>query len=171
MLVAGVVLLASAAAFAAVMRADRTHPPTAGMDHAWLSVMMQIRNTPLIGVFKVLSFSCGPDGGTIIVATACVLLLIMRRWRTALYLAAALAAGAASSQLVKHAVQRHRPAHPLVTADVGSFPSGHVITTLGVGIALTVAFARPGHRRLPLAVVAVATALMMFCRTTWRRTG
>jgi membrane-associated phospholipid phosphatase len=165
MLTAGTALLALAAAFAGVMRAIRAHPPVAAMDHWWLSLMTGIRNTPLTDAFKVLSLICGPDGGTVIVAVLCVMLLVVRRWRTALYLAVAEAAGSASSQLVKHIVDRHRPAHPLVTADVGSFPSGHVITTLSVGIALAVVFARPGHRRYPLAGVAVATALMMFCRT------
>jgi membrane-associated phospholipid phosphatase len=99
------------------------------------------------------------------VAVLCALLLVSGRWRTALYIALAEASGSACSQLVKHVVLRHRPPHPLVTADLGSFPSGHVITTLGVGLALTVAFTRPGHRRYPLAAVAAATAVMMFGRT------
>lgn len=60
---------------------------------------------------------------------------------------------------------RHRPPRSLVTAGLGSFPSGHVITTLGVGLALTVAFTRPGRRRYPLAAATAATALMMFART------
>jgi membrane-associated phospholipid phosphatase len=162
---AGVVLLATAAAFAVVMRADIGHPPVAGMDRAWLSLVAGTRNAPLTGLFKMLSLIGGPVGATIIVAAACAALLAIRRWRTALYLALTEASGSASSQLVKHAVLRHRPPHPLVSADLGSFPSGHVITTLGVGLALTVAFARPGRRGCALVMVAAATALMMFCRT------
>jgi membrane-associated phospholipid phosphatase len=165
MLVAGIVLLACAAAFAGVMRADLAHPPVAGLDHDWLSLVAGTRTGALTDLFKALSLVGGPVGATIIVAVLCVLLLVVGRWRTALYIALAEASGSACSQLVKHAVLRHRPPHPLVTADLGSFPSGHVITTLGVGLALTVAFTRPGHRRYPLAVVAAATALMMFGRT------
>jgi membrane-associated phospholipid phosphatase len=164
MLVAGILLLACAAAFAGVMRADLAHPPVAGLDHGWLSVVADTRAATLTDLFKALSLIGGPVGATILVAVLCVLLLVVGRWRTALYIGLAEASGSACSQLVKHVVLRHRPPHPLVAADLGSFPSGHVITTLGVGLALTVAFTRPGHRRYPLVTVAGATALMMFGR-------
>jgi undecaprenyl-diphosphatase len=164
-LAAACCLLLAAAAFAGVMRADSARPPVTGLDQAWLSVVAQTRDAGLTGLFKVLSLIGGPVGGTVIVAVICLALLALCRWRTALYIALAEAAGSGCSQLVKHIVLRHRPPHPLVTADLGSFPSGHVITTLGVGLALAVAFARPGHRRRALAGVAAATALMMYCRT------
>src|SRR2546422_769457 len=57
------------------------------------------------------------------------------------------------------------PPHPLVRADFGSFPSGHVITTIVVGLALVAVLSRPGRRGLPLTGVAIAAALMMCCRT------
>ncbi len=164
-LVAACCLLLAAAAFAGVMRADSARPPVTGLDQAWLSVVARTRDAGLTGLFKVLSLIGGPVGGTAIAAVICLVLLALRRWRTALYIALAEAAGSGCSQLIKHIVLRHRPPHPLVTADLGSFPSGHVITTLGVGLALAVAFARPGHRRWALAGVTAATALMMFCRT------
>jgi membrane-associated phospholipid phosphatase len=165
LLVAGCCLLLLATAAAGAMRAQLPHPSVAGLDHAWLSAVTRSRSAGLTELFKVLSLIGGPVGGTIIVAAGCLALLTMRRWRTALYIALAEASGSACSQLIKHAVLRHRPPHPLVTADLGSFPSGHVITTLGVGLALTVAFFRPGHRRYALAAVAGVTALMMYCRT------
>lgn len=113
----------------------------------------------------MLSLIGGPVGGTIIVAVLRLALLAVRRWRTALYIALAEAAGSACSQLIKHVVLRHQPPHPLVTADLGSFPSGRVITTLGVGLALMVAFTRPGcYRRYALAAVAAATAPMKVSR-------
>ena len=165
LLVAACGLLLAAAAFAAVMRAELARPPTSGLDRAWLFAVAQTRTAGLTDLFKWLSVIGGPIGGTVIVAAICLVLLGLRRWRTALYLALAEAAGSGCSQLIKHLVLRHRPPHPLVTADLGSFPSGHVITTLSVGLALVVAFTRPGHRRYALAGVAVATALMMYCRT------
>jgi membrane-associated phospholipid phosphatase len=165
MLVAACCLLLAAAAFAGVMRADSARPPVTGLDQAWLSAVAQTRDVGLTGLFKVLSLIGGPVGGTVIVAVICLALLAVRRWRTALYITLAEAAGSGCSQLIKHVVLRHRPPHPLVTADLGSFPSGHVITTLGVGLALAVAFTRPGHRRWALAGVAAATVLMMYCRT------
>lgn len=164
-LAAGLALLALAAAFAAVMRADRARPPVLGLDTGWLSLVRGIRSTPLTDVFKVLSLIGGPDGATIIVCVLCAGLLVIARWRTAIYLGLAEALGSTCSDLIKHFVLRHRPPYPLVTANIGSFPSGHVITTVGVGLALTFACTRPGHRRLALAAVAVAGLLMMFCRT------
>jgi membrane-associated phospholipid phosphatase len=164
-LLAGLMLLAGAAAFAAVMAADRGHLPVAGMDRAWLSTVSGTRNAPLTDVFKVLSLICGPDGATVIVAVLCIALTVVRRWRTALYLALAEACGSGCSDLIKLFVQRHRPPHPLVAAAFSSFPSGHVITTIGVGVALTVVFVRPGRRLPVLAAVAAAALLMMYCRT------
>lgn len=165
MLVAGCCMLLLAAAAAGVMRAQLPHPSVGGLDQAWLSLVVRTRSAGLTDLFKVLSLIGGPVGGTIIVAAGCLALLAVRRWWTAFYIALAEAAGSACSQLIKHVVLRHRPSHPLVTVDLGSFPSGHVITTLGVGLALTVAFTRPGHRRYALTAVAAATALMMYCRT------
>jgi membrane-associated phospholipid phosphatase len=162
---AGVLLLAIAAAFALVLPADLAHPPVMGMDLGWLALMRSARSTPVTGVFKILSLIGGPDGATIIVSVVCAGLLVIARWRTAVYLALAEPLGSTCSDLTKHLVLRHRPPHPPVAADIGSFPSGHVITTVGVGVALAIIFARPGHRRWALAAVPVAGLLMMFCRT------
>jgi membrane-associated phospholipid phosphatase len=164
-LAAGLALLAVAAAFAAVMRADRARPPVLGLDTGWLSLVRGTRSAPVTDVFKVLSLIGGPYGATIIVCVLCAGLLLIARWRTVIYLGLAEALGSTCSDLVKHFVLRHRPPHPLVAANIGSFPSGHVITTVGVGLALTFAFSRPGHRRAALCVVAAAGLLMIFCRT------
>ena len=168
MLAAGVALLALAAAFAAVMAANPMRPPTAGLDRWWLSVVTTWQAEPLTRAAQVLSYVAGPWGGTIVVAVMAVLLLWRRRIWTAVFLALAEACGSGASQLIKHLVGRPRPPHPLVQADFGSFPSGHVITTIVVGLALVAALSRPGHRKLPLIGVAVATALIMCCRTYLR---
>ena len=97
-----------------------------------------------------------------------VLLLWRRHIWTAVFLALAEACGSGASQLIKHLVERPRPPHPLVRADFGSFPSGHVITTTVVGLALVAALSRPGRHALPLTGVAIAAALMMCCRTYLR---
>ncbi len=164
-LAAGLALLAVAAAFAIVIRADRARP-VRGMDEGWLSLVRRSRSAPVTDGFKILSLIGGPVGATIIVCALGAGLLVVARWRTVIYLGLAEALGSTCSDLIKHYVYRHRPPHPLVVADIGSFPSGHVITTVGVGIALTVIFTtRPGRRRWALAAVAAAGLLMMFCRT------
>ena len=115
-----------------------------GMDEGWLSLVRRSRSAPVTDGFKILSLIGGPVGATIIVCVLGAGLLAVARWRTVIYLGLAEALGSTCSDLIKHYVYRHRPPHPLVVADIGSFPSGHVITTVGVGIALTVIFARAG---------------------------
>ena len=168
MLAAGVALLAVAAAFAALIAAEPVRPFTAPLDRWWLSVVTPWQARPLTRAGEVLSYLAGPWGGTVVVVILVVLLLWRRRIWTAVFLALAEACGSGSSQLIKHLVERPRPPHPLVRADFGSFPSGHVITTLVVGLALVAALSRPGRRVLPLTGVAIAAALMMCCRTYLR---
>lgn len=166
LLVTGITLLAVALAAAVFVRQELPSLPFAGMDRDWLAAVSTLRDAALTAAFKVISLIGGPLGATILIAVLAVFLLLARRWRTALFLALVQACGSTCSTLIKHLVLRPRPAHPLVSADIGSFPSGHVITTLGVGIALAVALTRPGSgRRLALAAVAAATALMMLVRT------
>ena len=100
---------------------------------------------PLTRAAQVLSYVAVPWGGTIVVAVMAVLLLWRRRIWTAVFLALAEACGSGVSQLIKHLVGRPRPPHPLVQADFGSFPSGHVIiiTTIVVGLASVAALSRP----------------------------
>jgi membrane-associated phospholipid phosphatase len=168
MLAAGLALLAGSAGFAALIAADPVRPPTAGLDRWWLSQVTGWQATPLTRAGEVLSYAGGPWGGTVLVAIMVALLLWRRRVRTAVFLALAEACGSGASQLIKHLVVRPRPPHPLVRADFGSFPSGHVITTVVVGLVLVAALSRPGRRRLPLAGVVTAAVIMMCCRTYLR---
>jgi undecaprenyl-diphosphatase len=159
-LAAGMALLALAA--------GPTRPFTARLDRWWLSLVTSWQSTPLIQVAKALSYVAGPWGGTIVVAAVVILLLRRRRFWTAAFLALAEACGSACSQVIKHLVERPRPPHPLVRADFGSFPSGHVITTTVVGLALAAVLLRPGRRTIPLIGVAVAAAMIISCRTYLR---
>jgi undecaprenyl-diphosphatase len=168
MLAAGLVLLALAAGFAALVAANPVRPPTAGLDGWWLDQVRGWQATPLTRTGQVLSYVGGPWGGTVIVAVLAGILLWRRRWRTALFLALAEACGSGASQLIKHLAVLPRPPDPLVAADFGSFPSGHVITTIVVGLTLVAGLAAPGRRRLPFALVAVAALVMIGCRTYLR---
>jgi membrane-associated phospholipid phosphatase len=159
-------LLALAAAFAAIVAANPARPPMASLDTAWGSLMRPTRNTVLTDLAKVVSYSAGPLGGSIIAVAVAIFLWFVRKRRiAAVFLAVTPALASGASQLIKHLVLRARPAGGLVTADVGSFPSGHVITTLAVGVALALVLVRPGHWRLPMAAVAAATLVMIWCRT------
>ncbi|MGE5290541.1 MAG: phosphatase PAP2 family protein [Micromonosporaceae bacterium] len=159
-------MLAIAAGFAALVAADPAHPLTFGLDRAWRVTVEPTRGHLLTQGAKIVSLAGGPTGGTVIVIVVAAFLWFLRRRRTgAVFLVATLAVTSGASQLIKHLVLRPRPPGALVPADIGSFPSGHVITSLAVGTALVLVLVRPGHRRVPLAVVAVVTVLMMWCRT------
>lgn len=164
--VAGGMLLALAAGFAALVGADPAHPLTIGLDRSWHAIVEPARDRLITEGAKIVSLAGGPAGGTVIVIVVAAFLWFVRRRRAgAVFLVATLAVSSGASQLIKHLVLRPRPPGALVPADVGSFPSGHVITSLAVGAALVLVLARPGHRRVPLALVAVVTLLMMWCRT------
>ena len=161
----GITLLALAGVFAAFVS---SHPGPLALtaDRAWLSLLQHTRDPFLTGTVKVLTRILGPAGGTVIVAITAVFLWFARRRRIgAVFLAAALAVTSAASVLIKHLVMRPRPPGQLVPADIGSFPSGNVISTLAVGTALVLVLARPGHRRVPLACVVFATLISAWCRT------
>ena len=168
LLVAALALLAAAGAFAAMIAADPLHPPTARLDHWWLATVYGWQQPWLTRAGVAISYLAGPWGGTVLVAIVVLVLLLSRRWWTALFLALVEAAGSGASQLIKHLVRRPRPLHPLVHADFGSFPSGHVITTVAVGLALAAALARPSRRPVWLAGAALAAAIMILTRTYLR---
>jgi membrane-associated phospholipid phosphatase len=162
---AGTALLVLAGAFAALVAAH-PGPMTMTADRTWLAVLQRTRDPFLTEAAKVLSLIGGPTGGTVIVVIVAAFLWFARRQRVgAVFLAATLAVTSSASQLIKHLVLRPRPPDGLVHADIGSFPSGHVITTLAVGTALALVLSRPGHRRVPLAVAAAAALVMIWCRT------
>ena len=161
----GIGLLALAGGFAAFV-SSHPGPLAVTADRAWLSLMQQTRDPFLTGTGKVLTKVLGPAGGTVIVVIVAAFLWFARHRRIgAVFLAASLAVTSGASVLIKHLVMRPRPPGQLVPADIGSFPSGNVISTLAVGTALVLVLARPGHRRVPLACVVLATLVSAWCRT------
>jgi membrane-associated phospholipid phosphatase len=159
-------LLAMAAGFAAVVAQNPAHPPLGGLDKGWGLLLRPMRDAALTDFAKFFGYLAGPLGGTVIaVAVALFLWFARKRKVAAVFVAITPAVTSGASQLIKHLVARARPAGGLVPTDVGSFPSGHVITTLAVGLALTMVLVRPGHRRWALAAVGAATVVMIWCRT------
>jgi membrane-associated phospholipid phosphatase len=100
------------------------------------------------GVFLV------PLGG------ALAFVLAQRRW-AALYLLGASAVSAGVVQLLKVSFGRARPEEILVTADVGSFPSGHVANAATLAVVLIILL----QRRWVWIVGVIYTILMVLSRT------
>ncbi len=133
-----------------------------GVDHAWWTVIGQVR-TPVGTAFAVAFDTVGGSlvsGIGIPVVVLIVLLLTGRRWDAA-YLVAAVVLCAAAVQVTKAILERPRPGDILVSADLGSFPSGHsanaaVLVVVIVCLSNRIWTAVPG---------AVYLAAMMLSRT------
>ena len=128
------------------------------VDTAALLLIKQ--NTPpgLIGFFSAVTWSGAAIFLVPATAVLCALLLLMRRLREAVLLAATMASGWALTYALKMVVNRARPELWSTTWYWGSsFPSGHTLSTAAFSTALTLIATRiwPQSVRvaLPLAVL------------------
>lgn len=162
-LVYGAGLLAAGAAFAAVMLADPAAPFTQSFDTAWREAMLGTRNDALTAVSHLLNLTGGPASLLIMLALLAWWLPTGRRWGAALLFTATLATTVVA-QGVKRLVLRERPADPMVTVDTGSFPSGHVVTTVTFCL-VVVAVMVTARLTAGLVATGVVTLLMVWDRT------
>lgn len=136
---AAALLLAGALAALIVFR---EHNKPFGFELGWMGRLIDYRSEVWTGVALLFNALGGGVIGILVVplGVATALFLLRRRW-AALYFLVASIAGAALVQLIKELVGRPRPTDILVTADFGSFPSGHsanaavIATTLGIILA------------------------------------
>ncbi|MDG4864639.1 phosphatase PAP2 family protein [Streptomyces sp. T-3] len=149
-----------------VVRGDVRRPPFQGLDETWLRWM----GGPHEGVPRALASGLnwfgGPYGALVTLALL-VLLLVLRRWRAALFLFVTVLATQLAVQGLKHLVDRPRPEHPLVRVDHGSFPSGHA-AAMAMTVVVLIALFGPSAgaaRRWWWAVGLVLTLGMMWSRT------
>ena len=112
-------------------------------DAEWLEEMVEHRS-PLWDVPAfAMNFLGGGWFGVIVVpvGVAVALLIGRKRW-SALYFVLASAASAGLVQLLKNLFGRARPEEILVTADFGSFPSGHVANAATIAVAISLILQR-----------------------------
>jgi undecaprenyl-diphosphatase len=107
------------------------------LDEEWAEDVFSLRGP--IGDF----FAFGMDalgggilGVFVVPITITIILLAIRRPWAALYFVVASIASAGLVQLLKNLFGRARPLDILVTADFGSFPSGHVANAATIAVAL-----------------------------------
>ncbi|WP_084106449.1 phosphatase PAP2 family protein [Demequina sp. NBRC 110056] len=144
-------------AVAALMIAGGDSPFTQAMDDAWRAAIGASSVDEVDGPLPMFFQYFGEGVGAIfIMLLSPIALFIVRRWRTALFwLASIMGSALVASQLVKHTVDRERPAAdeaaglfgPLFHTDHGSFPSGHSVT-MGAFIVAVAALIPAAHRRL-----------------------
>ncbi|WP_369232721.1 phosphatase PAP2 family protein [Streptomyces sp. R21] len=162
----GLACTALAAGLGLALRNPSARSAIQRADHHWLVWM----GGPHDGVYAtsaaVLNWFGGPLG--VVVPLALLLFLLMQRrwWSTAYLVTAYLLGDMAVVQLLKHLVDRPRPAHPLVRVDHGSFPSGHAagaaLLVVVVGAVLV-----PAARRRSWWLIGGGFTLAMMWSRTW----
>ncbi|GAA3654098.1 phosphatase PAP2 family protein [Microbacterium marinilacus] len=127
----GALLLAGVVLGAALRLSGES--PTA-LDVWWSEALATRTPGPVLQLALFMDFVGGGLVATAVPIVAVALLLALRRWRPAGYVALAALASALLVQVLKNVLGRARPEDILVTVDFGSFPSGHVAhaATLGV---------------------------------------
>jgi membrane-associated phospholipid phosphatase len=112
-------------------------------DTEWMNEIIEHRN-PFWEFPSLIMNSLG--GGVIAVfvvpLVSIALLLVFRRPWAALYFTIAIIVSAALVQILKTVVGRPRPEDILVTADFGSFPSGHSANAATLAVTLGIIFVR-----------------------------
>ena len=132
-------------------------------DTEWMAEVIEHRSPFWEVPALLMDFIGGGVVGVFVVPIAVVVLLcLLRRFWAAAYFVVATVLSAGVVQLLKNLFERPRPADILVTADLGSFPSGHVANaaTMAVVIGLIV-------RRTWVWIVGVVYAVLMMLSRTY----
>ncbi|MBD8012387.1 phosphatase PAP2 family protein [Microbacterium sp. NPDC077391] len=116
---------------------------TIGLDVFWNGLMSQVRQDWMLSAAYLLNWIGGGWVAIVLVPLLIVLLLVLlRRWRGAVFAAIAFVVSAGLTQLLKEIFARARPDDMLVTSDFGSFPSGHTSNAATIAVVLWLVFPR-----------------------------
>lgn len=131
------------------------------IDTRWMGEIIEHRN-PAWEVPALLMNNIGGGlfGIAILPIAIIVVLCVLRRFWAAIYFTAATVLSAALVQLLKNIFERPRPEDILVTADIGSFPSGH--TANAATMAVVIGFI--AHRAWVWVAGVAYTILMLLSR-------
>lgn len=137
-------------------------PDSTAVDRWWHGVIADLRSPMLV------AFSRGMDwlgGGAVahyvVPLVIGLILLLLRRWRSAVFALIAFAASALLVQVFKQLLGRDRPEGLMVAVDYGSYPSGHTANAATIAIVLWLVFPR-----LITAILGTVWVLLMaFSRT------
>jgi len=159
-LVSGVVALVLVVALGGII-ALRQNLPFEG-DAEWMQEIIEHRNPVWEVPSLVMNFLGGGWFAFALPAVIVVVLCVRRRFWGALFLGVASVASALLVQLIKGIVGRPRPEDMLVTADFGSFPSGHSANAATLVVCLGIIV-----RRVWLWAAGVAYVILMMLSRTY----
>ncbi|GAB3633898.1 hypothetical protein GCM10027421_32510 [Microbacterium shaanxiense] len=138
----GIGALLAAMALGASMTAPGPDLPSA-MDSGWNRMMIGIQTPLLVGFSEVMNDVGGNWIAIYLIPLVIVAaLLIVRRWRAALFVVISLLASVVVVQLLKSLFGRARPEEMLVISDFGSFPSGHTANAATMAVIAVLLFPR-----------------------------
>ena len=133
-----------------------------GFEVEWMGELVEARVPVFTALALAFNWIGGGIGGIVIVPLVIIAgLLLWRRPWAALYFVCATIASALVVLVMKSLIGRPRPTDILVTADVGSFPSGHSANAALIATTLGIIF----WRTWVWIVGAAYTLLMMLSRT------
>ena len=113
------------------------------LDSGWNRMMIGIQTPLLVGFSEVMN-QVGGNWIAVYLIPLVILaaLLIVRRWRAAVFVVVSLLASVAVVQLLKSLFGRARPEEMLVISDYGSFPSGHTANAATMAVIAMLLFPR-----------------------------
>ncbi len=134
-------MLVAATLLGAAIVFGYTEPP--GFDTWWNETISTHRADWMLSFALILNDIGGGWVAILVVPLLLIIaLLIARRWRAAVFAAAAFLASAGAVQLLKQLFGRARPEDMIVVSDYGSFPSGHTANAATIAVVLWLVFPR-----------------------------
>ncbi|WP_308296593.1 phosphatase PAP2 family protein [Streptomyces sp. ISL-44] len=148
-----------------LVRSHPERPPFQGLDERWLTWMAGPHGGVYGAVAAVLNWFGGPLGVVVPVGLLIFLIVRKRWWSVAYLLTTYLVGSMAFVQVLKHVVDRPRPANPLVRVDHGSFPSGHAAGAAFLVVIVGALLVPAARRRAWWISGTLFTVAMMWSRT------
>ncbi|SDD15133.1 phosphatase PAP2 family protein [Glycomyces harbinensis] len=139
-------------------------PPWQGMDDGW-NDLVGGSDSDLWWHLAELLNRLGAEPGLVVLAAGVVVLLLMRRWRSAVYTCAVVAATSLVIDVLKAVPNRARPDDIMVHTASWSFPSGHSARMAAFVVVIAVVAVPARRLRIWWPLAALLTLAMMWART------
>jgi membrane-associated phospholipid phosphatase len=139
--VVSAVIAITLAALLGLIIAIRGNLPFEG-DAEWMEEIIEHRHPAWEAPSLVMNFLGGGWFAYLLPAAVAIVLCVLRRYWSALFLAVASVASALVVQVLKSLVGRPRPEDMLVVSDFGSFPSGHSANAATLVVCLAIILRR-----------------------------
>jgi membrane-associated phospholipid phosphatase len=145
------------------VRTDPEGPPWQGVDDWWNGLVGGPEDALPWHLAELLN-RLGAEPGLVAFGLAVIALLVMRRWRSAVYACAALAATAIVVDVLKTVGERPRPGDIMVHGASWAFPSGHAARMAAFVVIIAVVAVPARHWRVWWPIGVLLTFAMMLAR-------